>query len=143
MESGSNLLHASALTFDFGLRLFPPGSATLDFEASDRAPAGGGMRVEPTPAASRAASSHWAVGLLLLAVVLLPDRPLVHPCCLLPAACCRLAAGNSALAPLRGLAVLSEFDVKLNGQAPGSRLSLLALGFVSTCAYVQQPKLRP
>ena len=28
------------------------------------------------------------------------------------------------------------------GKMPGSRLSLLALGFVSTCAYVQQPKLR-
>ena len=28
------------------------------------------------------------------------------------------------------------------GKMPGSRLSLLALGFVSTCAYVQQPKPR-
>ena len=28
------------------------------------------------------------------------------------------------------------------GKMPGSRLSLLALGFVSTCAYVQQPKTR-
>ena len=28
------------------------------------------------------------------------------------------------------------------GKMPGSRLILLALGFVSTCAYVQQPKIR-
>ena len=113
MESGSNLLRQSiqSATFDFGLRLFGRFCDTrfrgVGPGARRRRRARGALPSDPSLRGGRSVccSLLW---------FLRPPRPALPYIVGFEAR--RRQLGGSALARLRGLSVLSEFDVKLNGQ---------------------------